>query len=155
MQSASGVSFKSQFLYLLVYITRYIDLLYDPGSLYNIIFKIVFLASQTYIIYLMLNDYKPTHDPNLDTFKVEYLLGFSAVMGILFPYFYTPTEVLRDFSTHIRRRWRCLDIMVLLNLARICSNFTSAFHATTNWRGRDNYHALSFCFGSLPGVVYP
>lgn len=23
----------------------------------------------------MLNDYKPTHDPNIDTFKVQYLLG--------------------------------------------------------------------------------
>ena len=66
---------------------------YPLGSLYNTIFKIVFLASQTYIIYLMLNDYKPTHDPNLDTFKVEYLLGFSAIMGILFPYNYTPYEV--------------------------------------------------------------
>ena len=41
----------------------------------------------------MLNDYKPTHDPNLDTFKVEYLLGFSAILGILFPYAYRPAEV--------------------------------------------------------------
>lgn len=41
----------------------------------------------------MLNDYKPTHDPNVDTFKVQYLLGGSAVLAILFPYRYEVTEV--------------------------------------------------------------
>jgi ER lumen protein retaining receptor len=41
----------------------------------------------------MLNDYKPTHDPNIDTFKVQYLLGGAAVLAILFPYKYQPTEV--------------------------------------------------------------
>jgi ER lumen protein retaining receptor len=41
----------------------------------------------------MLNDYKPTHDPNQDTFKVEYLVGGAAVIGILFPYKYTMAEV--------------------------------------------------------------
>jgi ER lumen protein retaining receptor len=46
----------------------------------------------------MLNDYKPTHDPNQDTFKVEYLLAGSAVMGILFPPQYTPAEMLWAFS---------------------------------------------------------
>lgn len=46
----------------------------------------------------MLNDYKPTHDPNLDTFKILYLLGGSAVLAILFPKAYTPSEILWAFS---------------------------------------------------------
>lgn len=46
----------------------------------------------------MLNDYKPTHDPNLDTFRISYLLGGSAVLAILFPYYYTPSEILWAFS---------------------------------------------------------
>ena len=101
MQSASGISFKSQFLYLTVYITRYLDLFWtDPTkSLWNTTFKIVFISAQLYIVYLMLNDYKPTHDPNQDTFKVEYLVGSAAVLGILLPYKYTVPEV--------RRRWMC------------------------------------------------
>ena len=41
----------------------------------------------------MLTDYKPTRDPNQDTFKVEYLIGGAAVLGILIPVKYTPTEV--------------------------------------------------------------
>ncbi|KAI9759392.1 MAG: ER lumen protein-retaining receptor 3 [Chaenotheca gracillima] len=62
-------------------------------SAYLTIFKIIFIGSSAYTVYLMLNDYKPTHDPNIDTFKVQYLLAGSAVMALLFPYKYTPSEV--------------------------------------------------------------
>ena len=54
-QSAAGISFKSQFLYLAVYITRYLDLLwtfYLPSSLYNTTFKILFIGSSIYVVYL-------------------------------------------------------------------------------------------------------
>ena len=57
-------------------------------SLYLTTFKLLFIGSSGYIIYLMLNDYKPTHDPNIDTFKVQYLLGISAVLAIIFPHKY-------------------------------------------------------------------
>ena len=70
--------------------------LFTATSLYNTTFKILFLAAQSYTVYLMLNDYKPTQDPNIDTFKVEYLLGGSAVLGILFPYKYEIIEVRGD-----------------------------------------------------------
>ena len=63
------------------------------NSAYLTIFKVLFIASSAYTVYLMLNDYKPTHDPNIDTFKVQYLLGGSAVLAVLFPYKYKVTEV--------------------------------------------------------------
>jgi ER lumen protein retaining receptor len=68
-------------------------------SLYNSTLKIVFLGSSAYTIYLMVNDYKPTHDPNVDTFKVEYLLGGSAILAILLPYRYTIPEVASPISS--------------------------------------------------------
>lgn len=71
-----------------------LDLFWNfTGSPYNTIFKILFISSSAYTLYLMLNDYKPTNDPNIDTFKVVYLLGASAVLGVLFPYKYTASEV--------------------------------------------------------------
>ena len=71
----------------------------DPTkSLYNTVFKLIFIGAQSYIVYLMLNEYKPTHDPNQDTFRVEYLLGGAAVLGILFPYKYSLPEILWAFS---------------------------------------------------------
>lgn len=80
--------------------TRASDLLWTnpTHSLWNTTLKIIFIAAQAYIVWLMLNDYKPTHDPNQDTFKVEYLLGGAAVLAILFPYKYIPSEMLWAFS---------------------------------------------------------
>ncbi|KAK4974659.1 endoplasmic reticulum retention protein [Elasticomyces elasticus] len=46
----------------------------------------------------MLVDYKPTHDPNQDTFKVEYLLAGALVLGIVWPPHYQVTEMLWAFS---------------------------------------------------------
>ncbi|KAK3344166.1 ER lumen protein retaining receptor-domain-containing protein [Lasiosphaeria hispida] len=97
LKSCSGISFKSQALYLLVYVTRYLDL-FSTHSLYNIVFKILFIASQGYIIYLMATSYKPTNDPNLDTLRVQYLLGGAAVLAVLFPYQYSLWEMLWAFS---------------------------------------------------------
>jgi ER lumen protein retaining receptor len=97
LNSCTGISFKSQALYLLVYLTRYIDIFSTP-SLYNLLFKIMFIGSQGYIIYLMTNAYKPTTDPNTDTFKVHYLLGAAAVLAIIWPQEYTFHEILWAFS---------------------------------------------------------
>jgi len=98
-KSCIGISFKSQVLYLVVYVTRYLDLLWTfQHSAYNSLMKIIFIGSSAYTIYLMLNDFKPTHDPNIDTFKVEYLIGGSAILALLFPYKWTTAEVLWSFS---------------------------------------------------------
>lgn len=67
-------------------------------SAWNTIFKLLYLSSSGYTLHLMLNDYRPTHDPQLDTFKVSYLLGGSGVLALLFPIKYTFVEILWAFS---------------------------------------------------------
>lgn len=97
LNGCAGISFKSQALYLFVYVTRYLDL-YKTHSVYNFIFKVLFISSQGYIIYLMTTKYKPTNDPNLDTFRARFLLGAAAALAILFPYKYTFMEIMWAFS---------------------------------------------------------
>ncbi len=46
----------------------------------------------------MVTSYKPTNDPNLDTFRVQYLIGGAAVLAVLFPYVYSAWEILWAFS---------------------------------------------------------
>jgi ER lumen protein retaining receptor len=92
--SVSGLDFRR----LVTTSSKGVDLLwtaFDPDSLYNTVLKISYIGSSSYIIYLMLNDYKSTHDPNIDTFKVEYLLSASAVLAVFAPnrFTYSPTEV--------------------------------------------------------------
>ena len=43
-------------------------------------------------------EHRPTHDPSIDTFRVEYLLGPCAVLALLFHYKFTIPELLWSFS---------------------------------------------------------
>ena len=97
-RSCAGISFKSQCLYAVVFATRYLDLTWNYVSLYNTFMKLFFIASSFYILYLMRFSFKPTNDPNIDTFKVEYLLGGAAVLSLIFNHQYTVPEILWAFS---------------------------------------------------------
>lgn len=83
----------------MVYVTRYLDIFWTfTDSFYNSVMKLLFLGSAGYTIYLMTTTYKPTHDPNIDTFRVQYLLGGSFALALIWPYAYTPSEILWAFS---------------------------------------------------------
>lgn len=88
-----GISFKSQLLYSVVFLTRYLDLFGVWHSLYNSCMKIFFIATSLYIVYLMQVKFKATYDANLDTFRVEYLLGGAAVFALLTTFDYSVLEV--------------------------------------------------------------
>lgn len=55
--------------------------------------KIFFISSSLFIVYLIKYKFRATHDPSIDTFKIEFLLGGAAILGALFPYKYTVLEV--------------------------------------------------------------
>ncbi|CAO3677528.1 unnamed protein product [Umbelopsis ramanniana] len=97
-RSCVGISFKTQLLYAVVFCTRYVDLLTSFISLYNSVMKVFFIASSLYIVYLIKFKFRATHDPSIDTFKIEFLIGGAAVLGILFPYKWNVIEILWAFS---------------------------------------------------------
>jgi hypothetical protein len=69
------------------------DLFWSWVSLYNTLMKCFFIGSSVYILYLMKWPFRPTHDPNLDTFKIEYLLIGSFVAALIFNYEFSLSEV--------------------------------------------------------------
>ncbi|KAI0919097.1 hypothetical protein AcW1_003440 [Taiwanofungus camphoratus] len=97
-RSCRGISFKTQALYVTVFVTRYLDLFYDWVSLYNFAMKVFFIASSCYILYLMKRRFRPTHDPSIDTFRVEYLVGPCMILALIFHYKFKVTEILWSFS---------------------------------------------------------
>jgi hypothetical protein len=44
------------------------------------------------------NVFRPTHDPSIDTFKIEYILAPCLVLSLLFNYKFTFSEILWSFS---------------------------------------------------------
>ncbi|ORX51309.1 ER lumen protein retaining receptor, partial [Hesseltinella vesiculosa] len=97
-RSCVGISFKSQLLYTLVFITRYLDLYFKFVSVYNTCMKVFFIATSVYILFLMKIKFKATYDAGLDTFRVEYLLAGATVLALLTTEDYGVTEVLWTFS---------------------------------------------------------
>ncbi|UZJ51742.1 hypothetical protein CBS101457_001062 [Exobasidium rhododendri] len=84
-KSCRGISFKTQLLYSVVFITRYLDIFVE-SSFYRFIMKLFFIASSIYVLYLMRIKFRPTHDPAIDTIRLEYLLGPAALLALIFHY---------------------------------------------------------------------
>ena len=68
-----GISLKTQFLYALVFVCRYLDLFWNFASVYNWVMKIVFIASSCAIVYLMRfkAPYCSTYQKEKDTFTLS------------------------------------------------------------------------------------
>ncbi|CAO1616681.1 unnamed protein product [Parajaminaea phylloscopi] len=81
-RSARGISFKTQILYAVVFITRYLDL-FSHRSLYHFVMKTFFISSSLYIVYLMKVKFRPTHDPAIDTIRLEYLMGPCLLLALI------------------------------------------------------------------------
>ncbi|CAO3571623.1 unnamed protein product [Mortierella alpina] len=100
-RSVAGISFKTQVLYAVVFLTRYLDLYTQFLSLYNTFMKIFFISSSLYIVYLMKFKFKATNDPRLDTFQVQYVIGGAALLSLIANYKFTFQEILWTFSVYL------------------------------------------------------
>ena len=70
-KSVQELSYRTQEIYLVVFCFRYMDLFLYYISLYNTIFKILFISATAVIIYLIKfkKPYSLGYDPNLDRFN--------------------------------------------------------------------------------------
>ncbi|KAI9578827.1 hypothetical protein GQX74_009401 [Glossina fuscipes] len=100
-RSCAGISGKSQVLFALVYLTRYLDLFTTYVSLYNSVMKVIFLASSGATVYLMYVKFKATYDHNHDSFRVEFLLVPCVLLSLLINHDFTVMEVLWTFSIYL------------------------------------------------------
>lgn len=78
-----GVSLITQALYLLVFVTRYLDLLWIPPSWHwwNFILKNVYIWSSLYIVYVMTRRFARTREREKAWKLAGYILTFAAVTG--------------------------------------------------------------------------
>merc|ERR1711997_427453 len=94
-RSCAGISGKSQILFLVVFVTRYLDLVTNFVSVYNTVMKVFFIVSAAATVYLMYVKFRATYDGNHDSFRVEFLLAM--VLNNEF----TVMEILWTFSIYL------------------------------------------------------
>lgn len=75
-RSAEGISLLTQLLYMLVFATRYLDLFRSSG--YNTVFKIFYLTSSAYILWVMLRVFKRTREEEREWRVAAVLVAASA-----------------------------------------------------------------------------
>lgn len=104
LKTCAGLSKKTQILYAVVFTCRYLDLFTNFYSLYNTVLKCLFLGCTYFILYLMIADpqISATYDvDNKDTFKIEYLIVPTAILGIYFAVEWSFLEILWTFSIYL------------------------------------------------------
>ena len=92
-----GISCKTQELYMIVFLTRYLDIFLYFVSLYNTFMKVAYIVSTGYLIYLMRYSkiYRQTYDYKGDSFQYwKYLLGPCFLMGLVFNSDFTFVEIM-------------------------------------------------------------
>jgi len=120
-----------QELYLIVFVTRYIDLFYSFISLYNSTMKIFFILSTGYLVYLM--RFKPpinqTYDRAVDNFWYEaYILPPVLLLSMFTCEEFSLTEILWTSSIWLEAV-AITPQLVLLAKMREVENLTSHFVA--------------------------
>ncbi|KAK7839839.1 er lumen protein-retaining receptor a [Quercus suber] len=127
-KSCSGISRKTQELYALVFLARYVDIFTEFISVYNTIMKIVFIASSLAIVWCMRGHrvVRRSYDRELDTFRHYFLIAASLVLALLVHEKFTFQEILWAFSIYLEAV-AILPQLVLLQRSGNVDNLTGQY----------------------------
>ncbi|KAI3966033.1 hypothetical protein MKX01_010990 [Papaver californicum] len=127
-KSCSGISLKTQELYALVFLARYLDLFTDFISVYNIVMKIVFIMSSLAIVWCMRMHpmVRRSYDKELDTFRHYFLIGGCLLGAILIHEKFTFQEIFWAFSLYLEAV-AILPQLVLLQRSGNVDNLTGQY----------------------------
>jgi hypothetical protein len=85
-KNANGISVKTQELYLIVFVARYLDLFTTFYSVYNSVMKVLYITSTAYIIYMVkgTEPFKTTYESAQDSFlHLQFAVAPALVLGFI------------------------------------------------------------------------
>lgn len=173
-KSAVGISLKTQELFLLVFLTRYVDLFTNFISLYNTTMKIAYITSSAYIIYMIRfkEPYRSKYDKSQDSFlHLQFAVAPCAALAVLYCLLireFNLFDILWSFSILLEALAIVPQLFVLQRYREV-ENLTGhyvfflgvyRFLYIINWIYRANYEPLyhtnwfsSFC-GTVQTALY-
>lgn len=96
-KSVAGISLKTQELYVLVFLARYVDLFWNHISVYNSVMKVVFITLSVSVVGLMRRGaQRSTYNSELDSFPHHWLVLPCLLLGI---------AVNQDYSSPFEMSW--------------------------------------------------
>lgn len=131
-KSCSGVSAKTQELYLFVFVLRYLDL-FETHSRYLFLMKIVFISTTCLILFLMhlhptiSTSYDRTNEDDMPHF--QYLLPLCAILTLLIKTGWTKEELLWSYSQWLEAMAIVPQIFILHKMQGV-EKFTAHYIAS-------------------------
>ncbi|CAK9152638.1 unnamed protein product [Ilex paraguariensis] len=127
-KSCTGISLKTQELYAVVFLARYLDLFTDFISVYNTVMKLVFIGSSLAIVWCMRYHrvVKRSYDRELDTFRHYFLIAASFVLALFVHEKFTTQEIFWAFSIYLEAV-AILPQLVLLQRSGNVDNLTGQY----------------------------
>ncbi|XP_021283389.1 ER lumen protein-retaining receptor-like [Herrania umbratica] len=128
MKSCAGISLKTQELYVIVFLTRYLDLVTRYISFYNTVMKLVFIGTSICIVWYMRYHkvVKQTYNKDQDTFRHYFLIPPCFLLALLIHRAFNVMEVLWTFSLYLEAL-AILPQLVLLQRSRNIDNLTGNY----------------------------
>ncbi|XP_015875545.3 ER lumen protein-retaining receptor A isoform X1 [Ziziphus jujuba] len=124
-KSCSGISLKTQELYAIVFVARYLDLFTDFISVYNTVMKLVFIGCSLAIVWCMRlhRVVRRTYNKDVDTFRHYFLVLGCFLLALFVHEKFTFQEVLWAFSIYLEAV-AILPQLVLLQRSGNVDNLT-------------------------------
>lgn len=128
IKSCAGISLKTQELYAIVFVTRYLDIFMNFISVYNTLMKLIFLGSSFTIVWYMRRHriVRRSYDKDQDTFRYFFLMWPCLIFAILINEKFTFREVMWTFSIYLEAV-AILPQLVLLQRTRNIDNLTGQY----------------------------
>jgi len=142
-RSVEGVSLKTQELYLLVFVTRYLDLFFLHHfswlTIYNTIMKIIYISSSATIVYYFRYKlpWKTTYKKDEDSFlHLKFAIAPCAVLSLVLNSEFTVIELLWTFSIY-------LEAVAIMPQLIMIQRYGNVENLTANY---------VFCLGAYRGL---
>ena len=137
-RSAEGVSLLTQWLYMMVFCTRYLDLFWVPPwwSWWNTFLKLLYIATSAYIVWIMMRVFARTREKEYAWKLATWSLGASAVFAPVVCLIFrgwdasTLVEVSSPVLEHVRNA-QLTDVMN--RFSGLSARFSKAFACCRNY----------------------
>ncbi|PON32740.1 ER lumen protein retaining receptor [Parasponia andersonii] len=128
IKSCAGISIKTQELFVIVFLTRYLDLFTNFISVYNTIMKLIFLGSSFSIVWYIRHHrvVRRSYDKDQDTFRHFFLMWPCLILAIFINEKFTFKEVMWTFSIYLEAI-AILPQLVMLQRTRNIDNLTGQY----------------------------
>ncbi|XP_058807830.1 ER lumen protein-retaining receptor-like [Phymastichus coffea] len=166
-QDCTGISIKSQFLYAVVFTTRYLDVFTTFISRENTFFKIIYILLTYVTLFSMTFLFWKTYEKKYDIARLEILMIPCIVIALLVNYEFSYLEILWTFSIyleavamvpqfHFVHRSKRIHKHIICYIAAICiyKALYIAHWAYQYFYQSHHYDKLSLSAGMVQLVLY-